>query len=75
MELPNHQNDSVKQKKSMQLIQCLFAFLGCQFVAGVVEMEAHLEKCIKHHLSLVGKFLCDRFHQDWNGLVLKNLKL
>ncbi|XP_065897089.1 TNF receptor-associated factor 5-like isoform X2 [Dysidea avara] len=67
MDLPIHQVGCslVKQKTSTQLIQlqCLFAFLGCQFVAGGLELEAHLEKCIKYHLSLVCKFLLDGFKQ------------
>ena len=53
-----------KTTTDQSTLHCLFAFLGCQFVASGFELEAHLEKHIKHHLSLVGKFLKDNFQQN-----------
>jgi len=56
-------------------LQCLFAFLGCQFVASSLELETHLERYVKHHLSLVGKFLSDEFQlNDQYSLLTKTMK-
>ncbi|XP_065897121.1 TNF receptor-associated factor 5-like isoform X2 [Dysidea avara] len=66
---PNNQLGYSMAKKKINRqqtqLQCLFSFLGCQFIAnmGSSELETHLERYVKHHLSLVGKFLSDGFHQ------------
>ena len=50
-----------------KMMQCLFEFLGCSFSGTSLELEAHLEECVKYHLLLVGKFLSGRMHKR-NGV-------
>ncbi|XP_065897114.1 TNF receptor-associated factor 5-like isoform X2 [Dysidea avara] len=69
IDTPNPNNNSeyslVKKATTGQnSLHCLFAFLGCQSVISNVELETHLERYVKHHLSLVGKYLSDEFHQN-----------
>ena len=47
----------IKSKTASQ--ECLFAFLGCRFVATASELEKHLEEYMKYHIYLVGKYLSD----------------
>ena len=54
--------------------QCLFDFLGCSFSGTSLELETHMEKCIKQHLLLVGKFLSSGMHRQ-NGITNKNYEV
>ena len=58
---PNNQLACSLIKTKVKSQECLFAFLGCRFVATASELEKHLEEYMKYHLYLVGNYL-----SDWN---------
>ncbi|XP_065897091.1 TNF receptor-associated factor 3-like isoform X2 [Dysidea avara] len=69
---PNNQIGCTLAKGKINIQECLFASLGCQFLAGSLELEAHLERSVQHHLSLVSHFLLDESYQKPKSVTSKD---
>ena len=69
---PNNPHGCSSTKKTMQ---CLFEFLGCSFSGTSLEIETHLEECVKYHLLLVGKFWKNACASKNNGVANKDYKM
>ncbi|XP_065897126.1 TNF receptor-associated factor 3-like isoform X2 [Dysidea avara] len=67
---PNNQIGCSLAKGKINTQECLFASLGCRFLAGSLELEAHLERSVQHHLSLVSHFLLES-HQKQKSVTSK----
>ena len=69
---PNNQIGCSLANGKINTQECLFASLGCRFLAGSLELEAHLERSVQHHLSLVSHFLLDESHQKQKSVTSKD---
>jgi len=72
-DISNNKNSFLAKQKSKTL-QCDFVSLGCQFVGDNLELNKHMEKDIKSHLTYVCTILSNSSHSSHkpNGYVPTN---